>query len=47
MATNVSSSSGKYYALQNDIDTTATADTSYGEGSGVGFAPIGNSSTPF
>jgi hypothetical protein len=44
MSSNVTSSSGVYYTLQNDIDASATA----GWNSGAGFAPIGIVySTPF
>ena len=43
MGDNVSSSSGKHYTVQNDIDASATA----GWESGAGFAPIGNDGTPF
>jgi hypothetical protein len=43
MGTNVGSSSGKYYMLQNNIDASATA----GWDNGAGFAPIGTYASQF
>ncbi len=37
----------KYYVQTVDIDASATAEGTYGEGDGSGFSPIGNNDTKF